>query len=189
MRERRRRGAFCLVAALGESARAAAATAAAADRGAAGGSEAGVESGGEGGGGVDVDVDAVEVSHNHVLGTLECSRHEFDGTPLEVQVEEGGAKIARLYLTEVAVRSDCRRMGVGRVLLGLVDDVAKELKTSEVFLHVNEINEAALRLYESCGYNDAPDNASNRAFTNSLGLSGGFIGQRHRLLHKTFPTA
>lgn len=40
-------------------------------------------------------VNAVEVSHDHVLGTLECSRHEFDGTPLEVQVEEGGAKVAR----------------------------------------------------------------------------------------------
>lgn len=59
----------------------------------------------------------------------------------------------------------------------------------KVFLHVNEINEAALRLYESCGYDEAPDSASNRAFTNSLGLAGGFIGQRHRLLHKTFPSA
>lgn len=38
----------------------------------------------------------------------------------------------RLYLTEVAVRSDCRRLGVGRVLLGMVDDVARELQTSEV---------------------------------------------------------
>eukprot|EP00903_Cladosiphon_okamuranus_P005587 g5560.t1 len=195
MRERRRRGAFCLVAALGDSARASAA-AAAADRGAAIGDGKRDRSDGEGGGDVDFDIDVdvdvvntVEVSHDHVLGTLECSRHEFDGTPLEVQVEEGGAKVARLYLTEVAVRSDCRRKGVGRVLLGLVDDVAKELKTSEVFLHVNEINEAALRLYESCGYNEAPDCASNRAFTNSLGLSGGFIGQRHRLLHKTFPIA
>lgn len=41
-------------------------------------------------------------------------------------------RTSRLYLTEVAVRSDCRRKGVGRVLLGLVDDVAKQLKTSEV---------------------------------------------------------
>lgn len=95
MRERRRRGAFCLVAALGESARAAAAAAAAADRGAARGRE-GDEPDGEGGGDVDVDVvKTVEVPHDHVLGTLECSRHEFDGTPLEVQVEEGGAKVAR----------------------------------------------------------------------------------------------
>lgn len=56
----------------------------------------------------------------------------------------------------------------------------------KVFLHVNEVNDAALRLYERCGYDEAPDCASNRAFTNSLGLAGGFIGQRHLLLHKTF---
>ncbi|CAN0578302.1 unnamed protein product, partial [Ectocarpus sp. 12 AP-2014] len=136
MRERRRKGAFCLVAALDGPARAAAAAAAvaAADRAAASQRE---------GGGVGLGADpaasaaasALEtaVSDGHVLGTLECSRHEFDGTPLAVEVEEQGAKIAsRLYLTEVAVRSDCRRMGVGRVLLELVDDVARALKTSEV---------------------------------------------------------
>ena len=99
MRERRRRGAFCLVAALEESATAPAAAAAAADRGAVSGRE---KEGGGSDGDVDVDVGVGvgvvktgEVSHDHVLGTLECSRHEFDGTPLEVQVEEGGAKIAR----------------------------------------------------------------------------------------------
>lgn len=57
---------------------------------------------------------------------------------------------------------------------------------AQIFLHVNEVNEAALRLYSRCGYEEAPDCASNRAFTNSLGLAGGFIGQRHSLLHKTF---
>ncbi|CAM9342433.1 unnamed protein product [Laminaria digitata] len=123
-----------------------------------------------------------------VLGTLECSRHEFDLTPLEVEVEEGAGKIARLYLTEVAVRSDSRNLGLGSALLGLVDDVAKQLHTYEVFLHVNEINEAGLRLYKRCGYTEAPNCASNRAFTNSLGLAEGFIGQRHLLLCKTFQT-
>lgn len=100
MRERRRKGAFCLVAALDGPARErakAAAAAAAADRAAASQRE---------GGGVGLGADpaasaaaaAVEtaVSDDHVLGTLECSRHEFDGTPLVVEVEEQGAKIARL---------------------------------------------------------------------------------------------
>lgn len=111
MRERRRRGAFCLVAALGESARAAAAAAVAADRGAANGEGERGQFDGEGGGDVDVDVDVVNtvgVSHDHVLGTLECSRHEFDGTPLEVQVEEGGAKIARWGWDASAVRLPLR---------------------------------------------------------------------------------
>lgn len=57
----------------------------------------------------------------------------------------------------------------------------------QVFLHVNEVNTAALGLYAACGYEEAPDSPPNRAFTNSLGLAGGFIGQRHRLLLKTFP--
>ncbi|CAN0287559.1 unnamed protein product, partial [Ectocarpus sp. 4 AP-2014] len=98
MRERRRKGAFCLVAALDGPARAAAAAAvAAAERAAASQRE---------GGGVGLGADpaasaaasALEtaVSDGHVLGTLECSRHEFDGTPLAVEVEEQGAKIARL---------------------------------------------------------------------------------------------
>lgn len=117
MRERRRKGAFCLVAALDGPARAAAAAAsaaAAADRAAASQRE---------GGGVGLGADpaasavaaAVEtaVSDGHVLGTLECSRHEFDGTPLAVEVEEQGAKIARLvgfrFLFLVAAARECWR--------------------------------------------------------------------------------
>lgn len=68
----------------------------------------------------------------------------------------------------------------GAISLGLF------LVCTQIYLHVNEVNEAALRLYSRCGYEEAPDCASNRAFTNSLGLAGGFIGQRHRLLHKAF---
>lgn len=96
MRERRRKGAFCLVAALEGSARAAAATVAAqaaADRDDIGGGRGETADGK--GGGVVVDKAAEEVSDDHVLGTLECSRHEFDGTPLAVDVEDGGSKISR----------------------------------------------------------------------------------------------
>lgn len=64
----------------------------------------------------------------------------------------------------------------------------RALGRCKVFLHVNEINAAGLRLYERCGYTEAPNSASNRAFTSSLGLAEGFIGQRHLLLCKTFET-
>lgn len=117
MRERRRRGAFCLVAALEGPAREAAAAAASAT--AAAGAAAAVTAaerdtarrgervpaavpgsgeragGGRGEKGAAVATVEMEVSDDHVLGTLECSRHEFDGTPLAVDVEEGGAKISR----------------------------------------------------------------------------------------------
>lgn len=94
MRERRRKGAFCLVAALEGPARAASAsTAAADDRGAISGKRGETANGK--GGDVVVDKAAEELSDDHVLGTLECSRHEFDGTPLAVDVEDGGSKISR----------------------------------------------------------------------------------------------
>ncbi|CAM9483180.1 unnamed protein product [Choristocarpus tenellus] len=96
MAERRRRGAFCLVAEMeGEPA----------------GSEMGLV-------------------QDRVLGTLECSKHEFIGTALDP-----GDTISRIYLTEVAVREDCRRMGIGTYLLNFVDDVALKLGASEVYSH------------------------------------------------------
>lgn len=81
MKERREKGAFCLVAAL-EGGDAAAAAAAADDRAGA------YTSGGEGG-------DVTDVPNGHVLATLECSTHEFQGTPLELEKEARIGKIAR----------------------------------------------------------------------------------------------
>ncbi|CAN0489150.1 unnamed protein product, partial [Hapterophycus canaliculatus] len=76
MRERRRRGAFCLVAALEGPAREAAAAAAAATAAAGAAAARGA------GGGLPAEKATaaveMEVSDDHVLGTLECSRHEFD---------------------------------------------------------------------------------------------------------------
>lgn len=85
MKERRRKGAFCLVAALEEE-------------GGPGGSRGGKQEGGGGGGGGGLKTGETAkkaVPVEQVLGTLECSRHEFDLTPLEVEVEEGAGKIAR----------------------------------------------------------------------------------------------
>ncbi|CAM9732645.1 unnamed protein product [Discosporangium mesarthrocarpum] len=145
MSERRRLGAFCLIAVLDECPQ----------------GEDGV------------------LSQEQVLGTLECSKHEFKGTALDP-----GETNTRLYLTEVAVRADYRRMGVGTFLMGLVDDVAVTLGASEVYLHVNEVNEKAVHLYEKCGYQTVADRADYRKFTASLGLSGGYIGQHHYLMRK-----
>lgn len=82
MKERRRKGAFCLVAALEEV------------EGGAGDSRGGKQEGGLGGG-VKGETANKAVSVEQVLGTLECSRHEFDLTPLEIKVENGGRKISR----------------------------------------------------------------------------------------------
>ena len=80
MRERRRRGAFCLVVALKGKA---------------------VDIDGSGCSGdqerkrEDGKVEAGVSSRMHILGTLECSMHEFDGTPLAVETEGITDKITR----------------------------------------------------------------------------------------------
>lgn len=76
MRERRLRGSFCLVAAL--------------KRDATGYSE---DRTGEKERGEAVTDDASPA--RYVVGTLECSRHEFDGTPLAVETEGEAGRIAR----------------------------------------------------------------------------------------------
>lgn len=79
MRERRLKGAFCLVVAL----------------------ESGAVAPSDGRGDLEVQGELGEgegvtgMSNEHVLGTLECSRHEFDDTPLAMELESGPKKIER----------------------------------------------------------------------------------------------
>lgn len=92
MGERRRRGAFCLVAVLERLVR----TAAASEGGHADG-ESSSSTSGDGkekqGEENDLREKRVEIlERRHVLGTLECSKHEFEHTPLEEEGRvEGGA--------------------------------------------------------------------------------------------------
>lgn len=81
MRERHLRGAFCLVAALKRDAT----TGYNEDR-------TGERERGEA---VTDDVSTAR----YVVGTLECSRHEFDGTPLAVETEGEAGRIARCGMT------------------------------------------------------------------------------------------
>lgn len=85
MKERRERGAFCLVAVFEED------PVTAAKEEAAGVREGLVECEGQGQG----QRTGAFVPEGHVLGTLECSRHEFDGTPLAVEMDKRETKIDR----------------------------------------------------------------------------------------------
>lgn len=55
----------------------------------------------------------MEVGDDFVLGSAECSFHEFHGTRLGISRPEDSA----LYITEVAVNPVARRIGVGKKLL------------------------------------------------------------------------
>jgi ribosomal protein S18 acetylase RimI-like enzyme len=126
-------------------------------------------------------------SSGSVLGSAECSFHEFFDTRL-------GQKRPRnsiLYVTEVAVNASVRRQGIGIKLLQAADALGKLRGVETLYLHVDTMNLAALRLYEKAGYRAAwdgrdPERDSVFAeFTRSLNLHPGATqGRDHFLLCK-----
>jgi len=79
--------------------------------------------------------------------------------------EDDGEIVARLSLARdphpssghvadlgVMVAAAHRRRGIGRALLGAAEDWARRANVSKLELHVFPHNEAAIALYEQCGY-------------------------------------
>ena len=56
------------------------------------------------------------------------------------------------YIQTVEVTPDSRRLGVGDELLRRVEDSARAVGAQTIWLHVDEQNFAAIRLYERRGY-------------------------------------
>jgi len=56
------------------------------------------------------------------------------------------------YINTVDVHPAQRRLGLGRALLDAAEGAASAREAKFITLHVSTENEAALRLYESCGY-------------------------------------
>jgi len=121
-----------------------------------------------------------------VLGSVECSVHEFDGTQL------GRRRLPNsvLYITEVAVNPVYRRCGIGSTLLKGVDELASIRKVESLYLHVDVENEAALALYAKAGYSVVEaSEPMYQEFTTSLNLHDGATqGRRHHLLCKHLTT-
>jgi ribosomal protein S18 acetylase RimI-like enzyme len=80
----------------------------------------------------------------HVVGTLEMNLHR----PAFWNVT--GDRY--LYISNLAVRSSCRRRGIALQLLQACDRIAAEWGFSELYLHTLENNTAARLLYEKAGY-------------------------------------
>ena len=57
-------------------------------------------------------------------------------------------------LTELFVQESYRRLGVGRELLLLAEDIAKKKGVTELFILTDASNQAAQSLYRSMGYED-----------------------------------
>ena len=88
------------------------------------------------------------LSSKMIIGSVECSHHEFKGTMLGKSRPKGSL----MYVTEVAVRPNKRRNGAGAALMKGVDEVAALRNVETIYLHVDIENKAACAMYERMGY-------------------------------------
>jgi len=79
------------------------------------------------------------------VGSVDCSVHEMFDSSLTLR--------RWVYVSSMAVRHDVRQRGVGERLLMLAVAHARNIfGVKHMFLHVEELNGAALRLYERAGF-------------------------------------
>jgi ribosomal protein S18 acetylase RimI-like enzyme len=121
-----------------------------------------------------------EVPSRNVVGTAECSFHEFYGTQLGLQRPSN----AILYVTELAVNPGVRRQGIASKLLCAIDALARDRGIESIYLHVDVCNHGAIRLYEKNGYRKVvSDLPMYMEFTTSLNLHPGATkGRSHFLM-------
>ena len=60
--------------------------------------------------------------------------------------------IDQMEITNIVVKKDYRKNGIGNILLNRLMSLAKENKKSEIILEVNENNISAIKLYEKNGF-------------------------------------
>ena len=121
-------------------------------------------------------------SKNKIIGSVECSQHEFDRTILG----RSRPKNSLLYVTEVAVFPEARRCGVGRMLMKGAEEVARLRGCESIYLHVDVTNHAAISMYEKAGYQVLDKKRRIYAqFTATLNLhDGALMGRCHSLMCK-----
>jgi len=116
---------------------------------------------------------------NNIVGTLECSTHEFDGAPFR------GYEGESFYVTEVAVAPYMRRQGVALKMIRAAEQLAVDRGMRMLYLHVDAHNEAAIRLYLRAGFQRVEETIETFNFASALGLlSGSFANAEHMLLAK-----
>merc|ERR1712038_1132494 len=77
-----------------------------------------------------------------VLGSAECSTHEFSNT--EIGKRRIGGSV--MYITEFAVHPKVRGSGTGTMLLQGIDELAKKRNVETLYLHVDVTNDIACHL-------------------------------------------
>ncbi len=108
-----------------------------------------------------------------VVASLDLTLHRNCGT--RISFDDADAS-CRLYVSSMAVREEWRRRGLASRLLFYVEQIAMEIGVSEINLHVDGCNDAAVQLYRTHSFSNA-----NEARNNWLN----FLAKReHTLLRK-----
>jgi ribosomal protein S18 acetylase RimI-like enzyme len=121
-------------------------------------------------------------SQDIILGSAECSIHEFYDTTLGSRRHQNSI----LYITEVAVSPTARKKGIGGKIMQSIDELAKIRGVETLYLHVDVENSNALSLYDRAGFQKvSPSSQLFNEFTKSLNLHDGAMkGRNHFLLYK-----
>ena len=116
-----------------------------------------------------------------LVGNVELSSTQFEGT----MFQRRRPRKSRWYLTEMGVASAYRRNGIALALLESAELLARREGVEEIFLHVDAVNTAAVRLYEKAGFAVEPETEEVVAFTRKMGLlSGNLSATHHHFMRK-----
>jgi ribosomal protein S18 acetylase RimI-like enzyme len=96
----------------------------------------------------------------NLIGAIEFSPSDFLDTCME---NIGAAR--KLYVADLCIRQDARRIGVATSLLQYVELFALRNQYAEIYLHVEVDNAVARNLYIKNGYSEVSGSDWARAFT------------------------
>jgi len=100
----------------------------------------------------------------------ECFSHPWSANSLEMLLDDNGIGIVacdgqkvvgyggallvldEAQITDIAVKADFRRRGIGMEIVKGIITLCKDREISTVYLEVRESNAAARELYRSCGF-------------------------------------
>ena len=111
-----------------------------------------------GGGGAKYDISAVEEkisNEDEIILVAVNDDDEVMGYTMSkiYDVEQDGIKLAhrKMYIDDVCVDPECRKQGVGRILMDATKQKAIDAGCHICDLNVWAFNETAIKFYESCG--------------------------------------
>jgi len=105
------------------------------------------------------DWESTTIGRKMIIGAVDVSRHEFELSALALR-EFGDSSC---YIADMAVHPAFHGLGVGDYLLKEAVRRAEHKHGTRIFLHVDESNKPAIRLYERNGFRRVPDSEPARS--------------------------